>query len=205
MLELKLRDIIKFELMKNGFINKETKVEPKVKDILLLLGAGTFLAASMIIPGFPTIAKPFLDEQRRKKQKEWEKFNQWRLRQAIRRLEQQKNVEIKNEAIVITGKGKQKLLKFELDNIELKRKTDGKWRLIIYDIANFRKPQREQFRKTLKKLQFLKLQESVYITPFICEDEIEYLRQVFGIDREVQVLKVIGVEYEEEYKKYFGI
>ena len=157
------------------------------------------------MPGLPIVLKPYLNKKRENERREWEKFNSWRLRQVISRLEKQKDVEIVNDIVKITKKGRQKLLKFDLENIELKHKTDGKWRLIIYDIANLRKPQREQFRKMLKQLNFLRLQESVYLTPFVCEEEIEYLRQIFEIGREVQILKIQGIEHEDEYKKYFGL
>ena len=182
-----------------------TKIDPRVKDVLVLLGAGAFLAVSLVMPGLPIVVKPYLDHKRKNEEKEWEKFNLFRLRQVIKRLEKQKDIEIIGDSVKITKKGRKKLLRFDLEQMKLKRKTDGKWRLIIYDISNLRKPQRELLREMLKKLQFLSLQESVYLTPFICEEEIEYLRQIFGIDREVQVLKVTGIEYEEQYKKYFGI
>jgi len=182
-----------------------TKIDPRVKDVLILLGAGTFLTASLIMPGLPIVLKPYFSHKRKNEEKEWEKFNLFRLRQVIKRLEKQNDVEIIEDTVKITKKGRQKLLKFDLERMELKRKTDGKWRLIIYDISNLRKPQRELFRDMLKKLHFLRLQESVYLTPFICEEEIEYLKYIFDIDREVQVLKVSGMEYKEEYKKYFGL
>jgi hypothetical protein len=57
----------------------------------------------------------------------------------------------------------------------------------------------------LKSLKFLRLQKSAYITPFICDDEIEYLRQFFNIGNEVIVLKITGIENEQVYKRYFGI
>ncbi len=182
-----------------------TKIDPRVKDILMLLGGGAFLAASLIMPGLPIVLKPYLDHKRKNEEKEWEKFNLFRLKQVIKRLEKQKDVEIIGGLVKITKKGRKKLLKFDLEQMELKRKTDGKWRLIIYDISNLRKPQRELFRDMLKKLKFLRLQESVYLTPFICEEEIEYLKQIFDIDREVQILKISEMEYEDEYRKYFGL
>ncbi len=182
-----------------------TKIDPRVKDILILLGAGTFLATSLVMPGLPIVLKPYLDRKRKNEEKEWEKFNLFRLRQVIKRLEKQKDVEIIGDEVKITKRGRQKLLKFDLEQMELKRKTDGKWRLIIYDISNLRKPQRELFRDMLKKLQFLRLQESVYLTPFICEEEMEYLKHIFDINKEVQVLKISGIEHKDEYKKYFGL
>lgn len=186
-------------------IVKDEKIDPKVKNILILLGAGAFLSMSILMPGLPIVLKPYLNKKKENERQEWEMFNSWRLRQVISRLEKQKDVEIVDDIVKITKKGRQKLLKFDLENIELKRKTDGKWRLIIYDIANLRKPQREQFRKMLNQLNFFRLQESVYLTPFICEEEIEYLRQTFEIGREVQILKIKEIEHEDEYKKYFGL
>ncbi len=174
--------------------------------MLKLLGIGTLLTIGFLMPG-PAylVVKAYEEEKRRKEFEEWEKFNPWRLRQVIKRLEQQKVVEIIDGVVKVTEKGKQRLLKFNIEEMELKRKRDGKWRIIIYDIANLKKTQREYFRLILKRLKFFPIQKSVYLTPFVCDDEIEYLRQVFDIGNDVIVLKVYGFENDQVYKKYFGI
>ena len=182
-----------------------TKIDPRVKDVLILLGAGTFLTASLIMPGLPIVLKPYFSHKRKNEEKEWEKFNLFRLRQVIKRLEKQNDVEIIEDTVKITKKGRQKLLKFDLERMELKRKTDGKWRLIIFDVTEKRRTARDLLRRKLKEWDFIQFQKSVWGTPFICEEEIEYLKYIFDIDREVQVLKVSGMEYKEEYKKYFGL
>ena len=190
------------------------KIDPKVKDILILLAGGTFIAASLIFPGLPIIVKEALktyeSAQWQKRQKEWKKFNTWRLRQVVKRLEKQKIVEIveidKTPVVTITEKGKQKILKFKLEEIELDQTTwDGKWRIITYDIASVKRWQRELFRKMLKRMNFYQLQKSVYLTPFKCRDEIEYLRQVCEVGNEVVILTVSGFENEQVYKEYFGL
>ena len=186
------------------------KIDPKVKQILILLGAGTFLAASLIMPGLPMALKPFLDEKRKKEANEWKKFNTWRLKQVLKRMHQQKLVDIVEQndgyLVKISDNGRKKLLKFNLDEMELKnKKWDGNWRIIIYDIYTSKKQEAELFRKTLKRLKFLKLQRSVYLTPFRCYDEIEYLRQVCEVDREVLILTVSGLENERAYREYFDI
>lgn len=187
-----------------------TKIDPKVKEILILLGAGTFLAASLIMPGLPMAIKPFLDERRKREANEWKKFNTWRLKQVLKRLHQQKLIDIVEQdegyLVKISNNGKKKLLKFNLDEMELKnKKWDGKWRIIIYDILTGKKEQANLFRRTLKRLKFFQLQRSVYITPFKCYDEIEYLRQVCEVDREVLILTVSGLENEKAYREYFGV
>ena len=187
----------------------KSKIDPKVKDVLLLLGAGTFLAASILMPGLPLTLKPFLDEKRKREANEWKRFNTWRLRQVLKRMREQKLVEIveKNgvQVVKIAENGKKRLLKFNLEEMTLEnKKWDGKWRIIIYDILSGKSQERELFRKTLKRMKFHKLQKSVYLTPFPCRDEIEYLRQICGVGNEVIMLTVSGIENERAYKEYFG-
>lgn len=186
------------------------KINPKTKEILLLLGAGAFLAASIIMPGLPLVLKPFLDEKQKKEQSEWKKFNTWRLKQLLKRLYDQKLVEVTEEdgtqVVKISGKGKQKVLKYNLEEMQLKKgRWDKKWRIIIYDIFSNKRWERELFRRTLKRMKFLQLQRSVYLTPFRCEDEIEYLRQVCNVSKEVLILTVSSLENEKVYKEYFGL
>src|SRR3989344_4670549 len=185
--------------------SKISKIDPKARDVLMLLGAGTFLAASIIFPGLPMAAKPFIDAakeaERNKRQKEWEKYNLWRLRQMIKRMQKSKYVEIKEEKgtaqVKITEFGKKRLLVYDLEKIQLSEANwDGKWRLIIYDVKKAKRVNSETFRRTLLKLNLLKLQKSVYLTPFKCEDEVEYLRQLFDIGTEVQILTVGKLENE---------
>lgn len=181
------------------------RIDPKVKDVLKLLASGVILSTVVLFPGIAALGPLIKEIQDKKERKEWDKFNLWRLRQVIKRLERQKIVEIINDAVKITEKGRRKILRFNINSMRIKRKTDGKWRLIIYDIANLKKSQREVFREMLKSLKFLRLQKSVYMTPFTCDDEIEYLRQFFNIGNEVIVLKITGIENEQTYKRYFGI
>ncbi len=191
--------------MHKDFKNIEIKIDPKVKDVLMLLAAGAILTTVVLFPGIAAIGPLLKEEQKRRERKEWEKFNLWRLRQVIKRLEKQKAVEVIDDVVKITEKGKKKLLRFNLEKMQLKEKTDGQWRLIVYDVADLRKEQRELFRLMLKKLKCLQLQESVYLTPFVCDDEIEYLRNIFDIGTEVKVIKVLGLENETVYRKYFGL
>jgi len=187
----------------------EEKINPKTKDILLLLGVGTFITASIIAPGLPLAIKPFLDLKRENDYRKWKQFNQARLKQVLKRLKEQKVVEViattNGPIFKITEKGKKRILRFKLEELTLKQRWDGKWRLIIYDIPKEKKKERDYLRGILKRLKCFQLQKSVYLTPFRCEDEIEYIRQFFGIEDKVQVLKVANIENEQPYKDYFGI
>lgn len=185
------------------------KLEPRVKEILKLLAAGAILSSTILIPGTAFIAGLAIKEheniQKKRQKAEWNKYNTWRLRQMLRRLEKQKMVVISGNSVIITKKGKTRLLEYDLLDMKLREKPDGKWRIIIYDVAELGKQQRDAFRGMLKRLKFLQIQKSVYITPFPCYEEIEYIRQRFGLSSEVKMIVATGLEETEAYNTYFGI
>ena len=125
--------------MTKNITKKEVKINPKVKEVLKLLAAGVILTTIVLFPGVAALGPLIKEEQEKRERKEWEKFNLRRLKQVVNRLEKQKEVEIIDGIVKITNKGSRKVLKYNLDSLELKKKTDGKWRVIVYDIANLKK------------------------------------------------------------------
>lgn len=193
-------------------VSKTNRIDPKVKDILLLVGVGTFIAASLVFPGLPLVLK--LGKQYKKDSlspfRDWEKFNKFRLKQALKRLHQQKVIDIEEKDgqifIKLTNKGEVRLLKYKLDEIKVGSKNwDGKWRLIIYDVESDKKRLRDIFRRFLKKMHFLQLQKSVYLTPHPCDDQIEFLRQYYHLGGEILLLEICSLENEAVYKQYFRL
>ena len=75
----------------------------------------------------------------------------------------------------------------------------------MYDISDRKKGSRDVLRDTLQRLGFLKLQESVYLFPYPCGDEIEFLRTYYRLDSDVTMLVTSKIEYDEAYRQYFGI
>lgn len=120
-------------------ISKLGKVDPKVKDILLMVGVGTFIAASLVFPGLPMVLKLGIKPYKKVSKyqfNDWGKFNKFRLKQALKRLYQQKVIEIDEKDglvfIKLTDKGEIRLLKYKLDEIKIdSSEWDRKWRLII--------------------------------------------------------------------------
>ena len=193
----------------------KTKVNPTSKEILKLLGIGVIVTASVLMPGLPMVLKPVLDFQKKKekydREKYWSKYNYSRLNQLLKRLYSQRVIDIFEEngvsVIELTEKGKAKFIKINLQEITLQKpaKWDGKWRLIIYDVKKDKRSLGEVFRRFLRKLYFLKLQRSAYLTPFPCKDEIEFLRQYHDLGKEVLYIEVDKLENEQAYKNFFGI
>ncbi|TSC54312.1 MAG: phenylacetic acid degradation operon negative regulatory protein, partial [Microgenomates group bacterium LiPW_16] len=103
--------------------------------------------------------------------------------------------------------GKRRILKYAISELKIKRpkKWDQKWRVVVYDISNSQKQLQVLIRETLKNLGFFPMQESVYINPFPCFDEIEFLREYYGLGSQIQYLLVEKIENDEVYKTYFKL
>ena len=88
--------------------------------------------------------------------------------------------------------GQQRLELAELSNITFRnKKTDGSSRLIIFDIPEQRRDARDMLRRKLKEFECRQLQKSVYITPYVCEDEIGEIARILNVAPHIHVLKVV--------------
>ena len=98
-------------------------------------------------------------------------------------------------------------MKFKLDDIKIKKpkKWDKQWRIVIFDIPNKFKKAREAIRKKLKELGFIKLQESVFVFPYECENEINFIVEVFQIRPFIRFIRANSVSNEEQLMINFGL
>lgn len=181
-------------------------MENKVsKNILKYLALGGILTLAMLSPiGGPKVAKSLL---------KFLKYKIKQIRAGAYYLKKRGLIEyIKDENGVITVKitdnGKKYLKKFDIDNMILNRpnKWDGKWRLVMFDIPEKNKKAREALRYKLKELDFLRLQDSVWVTPYPCDDEIRFLREIFNIPFNVDIVVTDDLKHHEiKLKRYFEL
>ncbi|MBI5004359.1 hypothetical protein HZC00_04655 [Candidatus Kaiserbacteria bacterium] len=82
---------------------------------------------------------------------------------------------------------------------------DGRWRVLIFDIPERRKGLREKMRRTLTAIGFIRLQDSVWVYPYDCEDFVALLKADFKIGKDVLYLIVEEMEGDRHLRKYFGI
>ena len=171
----------------------------------LLIGGGLFLILSS-----PVGARCFLKQL----PKELKRYKKSQIRQALYRLKNQNNIEyIKEEkdtiGVNITERGRKYLKRFEFDNLFLNRPKvwDKKWRMVIFDIPEKKKLAREALRSKLKDLGFVKLQDSIWITPFPCENEIKLIKLVFNLSDfwlDVILTDSIGLK-DYQFRKLFNL
>ena len=180
-------------------INRLTK-----EKILLILSAGVALSLSRTPKQYFKIVKNF--------PKEWRNIELKRLYRVVREFYNDRLVDYKESedgavSIVLTKEGIKKSVKFKLDEmkIEIPPKWDGEWRIVIFDIPERFKKAREALRNKLKNLGFVKLQESVFILPYECEDEIDFITEVFLIRPFVKFVRVKSFTNEEKLRVNFGL
>lgn len=115
-------------------------------------------------------------------------------------------LKINNEDIKITPKGKAYLAKhsFYKKSKEIK-KWDGKWRVLIFDIPEKLRFVRDEIRATLISIGFMRLQDSVWIYPYDCEDLITLLKADLEIGKDALYMIVDELEEDKIVKEYFNL
>ncbi len=139
-------------------------------------------------------------------------YQPWGVRRALERFARQKYVTIKEHGdgrttVTITKHGMTRALTYELNALQLNKpkRWDRKWRVVIFDIPEKYKDLRDLFRMRLCQLGLFQLQESVYVSPYPCFDEVEFLRELYGISFTVRYLLVERVEDDASLRTHFHL
>ena len=110
------------------------------------------------------------------------------------RLRKQKLVEIKKDdkhhKIVLTENGKEIFLRFNYEELKIENPKiwDRNFRVIVFDIPERRKSARDSLREKMKDLGFIKFNDSVWVYPYPCQKEIDFIANYWGIGRYVHFI-----------------
>jgi len=143
--------------------------------------------------------------------REWKKIDVNNLQKEIAKLYRSKLVQRKNNldgtyTIVLTEKGKLKALSYDFENMVIERgEWDKKWRFVIFDIPEKFKTGRDALRRKIKQLGFYELQKSVFVFPYKCDNEIEFIIEFFGIRKYVRYGTIDFIDNELHLKKIFEL
>ncbi len=110
-------------------------------------------------------------------------------------------VEIKNtKGLKLTKKAKIKIL-----SAGKKKKWDGLWRLIAFDIEEKRKKTRDIFRHKLEELGCQPIQKSLWITPLDISEQLEELIDLLNLRNNVEYFVTKIVSDNEKYLELFKL
>lgn len=175
-----------------------------VRDVLRVIASAGLIGFVFAFPMATLALAPFVSRKQH--------YKRWQIRRVIHRLKQQQWVTVKENdngamTVCITKRGMQRALTYHLDTMTLRTQKhwDGLWRVVIFDIPEKYKGFREIFRVRIKQLGLCLLQESVYVSPYPCFDEIEFLRQLYKIPFQVRYIVAKKIEDDHELRIHFGL
>jgi len=103
----------------------------------------------------------------------------------------------------ITKKGKNKLdcIKLSGEDALISSTWDGFWRIVILDIPENRKPEREALRYLLKKANFTCIKNTVWISPFPYENLFTNIKKDLNLGTELMI--IVTNKLDPETNSYF--
>ena len=192
-----------------GILEKEVKIKDRRKNIqkiiLSTIYSAGILGVAVVAPNVLSAIKKLEGSFKRKKNLKYTINN------SFTRLREKgfiEIVEINGKKVArITSKGESKLDFLDKHNFKLKipKKWDGRWRVVIFDIKESRSKIRFLLRKTLSQIGFIRLQNSVWLYPYDCEDLISLLKADFKIGKDVLYMIVEKLENDWHLRKTFKL
>ena len=107
----------------------------------------------------------------------------------------------------LTEKGKKEWLKYQLQGklLPVKKRWDKKWRLLIFDIEEQKKSIRDAVRNSIRFFGFYRLQDSVWVTPYDCEEILELLRTAYHVRYDALYIVAESIANDQELRRHFDL
>lgn len=173
------------------------------REILGIIAAAGVLGLALMGPGPVAVLVKVLSKNKT--------FNNKQVRRSMDLLKNNKLISLSYErdktVVRLTKSGREKLLKYKIDDMKIKpqKKWDKKWRVVIFDIPeNFSKV-RSEFSRKLKEMGFELLQKSVWVCPYPCEDEIDFIKEIYHIKPFVRIIVAESIDIAGDLRAKFKL
>ena len=127
------------------------------------------------------------------------------------RLRKQKLVEIKKDRncykIFLTENGKEIFLRFNYEELKIKNPKiwDRNFRVIAFDVPETKRTARNSLREKMKELGFVKFNDSVWVYPFPCQKEIDFIANYWGIGKYVHFILARDITNRYSLERAFNL
>jgi len=172
------------------FINKTRKLTGKVLEEIIPEYAHhkSKAALRLMFPNFNTFRDVWEYKYKNKKKNKNYFYN------LIYQLKQRgylKTLRIKDgSAVTITPEGLGKIFITKMKLADKKLRKDGKWHMVLFDIPESKRRNRDLFRRALQYLGYKKLQKSIWVCPYDVLKETKELIKRYNIEFCVELLLV---------------
>lgn len=172
--------------------------------ILLLLAGGVVLGLSASSGRYGKIRKAL--------PKELANINRKQITRAIGRLYESKLISYDEKEdgsveLVLNDKGRARALCYKIDEMRINKpkQWDQKWRVVLFDIPEEQKRLRDTLRIKLKQLGLLEFQKSVFVHPYECKNEIDFVIELYDARRYVRFIEALNIDNGLHLKKKFNL
>ena len=182
-------------------VKKEIRRTKINKAIIGTIAAAGTLSIAAVVPGLLTALGPVKFSAQRR----------YQVKGTLARLKEYGYVAYEGKGqdmrIRLTEKGERFAALMEDGGVAIQKpkRWDGKWRVLIFDISESKKALRNKVRSTLVTLGFVRLQDSVWVHPYDCEDFILLLKADFKIGKEVLYIIADKIENDKELRTRFDL
>ncbi|MDP2909455.1 MAG: CRISPR-associated endonuclease Cas2 [bacterium] len=98
------------------------------------------------------------------------------------------------KGIILTKAGEEKVLKIKYKFAERKRREDGQWIMLMYDIPSNRNKERHLLRRDILNLGFQQLQKSIWVCPFDILKETEEITDFLHLSKFIRIFLIKEVK-----------
>ena len=143
---------------------------------------------------------------------EWKALRNQSLQRAVQKLYQSQLItEHENRdgttTLALSQAGRKRALTFHAEQMRIRKpnRWDGAWRIVVFDIPEEKRKEREAFRIHLRTIGMRELQKSVMIHPYPCEDEINFLIELHQLRPFVRQIMATSVDTDLHLRKQFRL
>lgn len=106
----------------------------------------------------------------------------------------------------LTEKGR-KAFAYEQAKVSLKnqKKWDGRWRMVVFDVPERRRNVRIRLCRVMREVGFARLQDSVWVYPYDCEDFVALLKAELKTGKDVLYAIADTIEFDHGLRKHFSL
>ena len=127
------------------------------------------------------------------------------------KLRKQKLIEIKEEGkyhrVVLTENGERVFMRFNYEELCIKEPKiwDRNFRMIVFDVPEKKRAARDSLREKMKELGCVKFNDSVWVYPYPCQKEIDFIANYWEIGKYVHFVLVKDITNRDLLERSFGL
>ena len=169
--------------------------------VLKGLARNGIIIATSPLPSYSQIVgtfDPHTKHERRKTKRSVEPL----LRYGLVSVKPGKSAIEKEIRMTLAGK---ELAEYLFHSLPKPKKWDGKWRIIAFDVPEPYNTARRALSLKLRELGCYHYQNSVFVYPYDCREDINFIKNYFGFDSAIKYIVAEKLDDEKTLEEFFKL